>query len=191
MALTLSEFIGQVNKNGGIRTQNLFEMYVSTGYPEIDSALEKITMYGQGFEIPSRNQEYNTVSFKAYDFRIPGKASITTEHEMTINADIDGVIRRSFLAWQQKTTNMAISDGAFLEGDKRIDLGSTVRICLLGNNGEVSEVYKLLGVKVGNVGALQVSNTEASVGTFTIQLISQYWEIEAGSVSNGAFKDQK
>lgn len=191
MALTLSEFIGQVNKNGGIRTQNLFEMYVSTGYPEIDSALEKITMYGQNFEIPARNQEYNTVSFKAYDFRIPGKASMTTEHEITLNADIDGVIRRSFLAWQQKTTNMAISDGAYLEGDKRIDLGSTVRIQLLGNNGEVSEIYKLLGVKVGNVGQLQVSNTEAAVATFTVQLISQYWEIEAGSVSNGQFKDQK
>lgn len=191
MALNLSEFIGQVNKNGGIRTQNLFEMYVSTGYPEIDSALEKITMYGQNFEIPARTQEYNTVSFKAYDFRIPGKASMTTEHEITLNADIDGVIRRSFLAWQQKTTNMAISDGAYLEGDKRIDLGSTVRIQLMGNNGEIAETYKLLGVKVGNVGPLTVSNTDAAVAQFNVQLISQYWEIEDGSVSNGPFKDQK
>jgi len=189
MAVTLQEFLGQVDKQGGIRTQNLFELYINTGYPEIDSALEKITMYGQGFEIPARNQEYNTVSFKGYDFKIPGKPSMTTEHEMTINADINGIIRRAFLAWQQKTTNFAISDGSFLEGDKTLHLGSTVRVHLLGNNGEVSEIVKLVGVKVANVGPLQVSNSEATVGTFTIQLISQYWEIE--NVAEGAFKDQK
>lgn len=189
MALNLQEFLGQVDKRGGIRTQNLFELYVSSGYPEIDNALKTITMYGQGFEIPARNQEYNTVSFKGYDFRIPGKPSMTTEHEITINADIDGVIRRAFLAWQQKTTNFAISDGSYLEGDKRINLGSTVRVHLLGNNGEVAEIYKLLGVKVGNVGPLTVSNTDAAVASFQVTLVSQYWEIE--NVLNGDFKEQK
>lgn len=191
MAVNLQEFLGQINKNGGIRTQNLFELKVSSGYMDIDNALDKITMYGQGFEIPARNLEYNTVSFKAYDFKIPGKASMTNEHTITLNADIDGVIRRAFLAWQQRTTNMAISDGAYLEGDKRIDLASVVRIDLLGNNGEVSETYKLVGVKVGNVGALNVSNTDAGVATFDVTLHSQYWEIEEASILEGDFRTQK
>lgn len=191
MAVNLQDFLGQVNKNGGIRTQNLFELYVSSGYPDVDEVLSKITMYGQNFEIPARNLEYNTVGFKAYDVPIPGKFSMTQEHEITVNADMDGEIRRAFLAWQGKTVNPAISDGSLFEGDRNINLGSVIRVHLLGNNGQVSEIYKLLGVKIRNVGPLTVSNTEAGVSTFTTSFSSIYWEIESGSVANGSFKDQK
>jgi len=191
MAVNLQEFLGQVNKNGGIRTQNLFELYVSSGYPDVDEVLSKITMYGQGFEIPARTIEYNVVGFKAYDVPIPGKFSMTQEHEFTVNADMDGEIRRAFLAWQGKTVNPAVSDGSLFEGDRNINLGSVIRIHLLGNNGQVSEIYKLLGVKVRNVGPLTVSNTDAAVAQFSISLESIYWEIESGTVAGGAFKDQK
>lgn len=191
MAVNLQEFLGQVNKNGGIRTQNLFELYVSTGYPEIDDVLGKITMYGQGFEIPARTIDYNIVGFKAYDVPIAGKFTMAQEHEFTVNADMDGEIRRAFLAWQAKTVNPAISDGSLFEGDRNINLGSVVRIHLLGNNGQVTEIYKLLGVKVRNVGPLSVSNTDAGVATFSVSLESIYWEIESGTVANGSFKDQK
>lgn len=191
MAVNLQEFLGQVNKNGGIRTQNLFELYVSSGYPDVDEVLSKITMYGQNFEIPSRTIDYNVVGFKAYDVPIAGKFSMTQEHEITVNADMDGEIRRAFLAWQGKTVNPAISDGSLFEGDRNINLGSVIRIHLLGNNGEISEIYKLLGVKMKNVGPLTVSNTEAGVSTFTCSFSSLYWEIESGTVSRGSFKDQK
>lgn len=191
MAVNLQEFLGQVNKNGGIRTQNLFELYVSTGYPEIDDVLGKITIYGQGFEIPARTIDYNIVGFKAYDVPIAGKFTMAQEHEFTVNADMDGEIRRAFLAWQAKTVNPAISDGSLFEGDRNINLGSVVRIHLLGNNGQVTEIYKLLGVKVRNVGPLSVSNTDAGVATFSVSLESIYWEIESGTVANGSFKDQK
>lgn len=191
MAVNLQEFLGQVNKNGGIRTQNLFELYVSTGYPEIDDVLSKITMYGEGFEIPSRTIDYNIVGFKAFDVPIAGKYSMAQEHEFTVRADMDGEIRRAFLAWQGKTVNPAISDGSLFEGDRNINLGSVIRIHLLGNGGQVTEIYKLLGVKMKNVGPLQVSNSDAGVATFSVSVESIYWEIEAGSVANGSFKDQK
>ena len=94
-------------------------------------------------------------------------------------------------AWQAKTVNPAISDGSLFEGDRNINLGSVVRIHLLGNGGQVTEIYKLLGVKVRNVGPLSVSNTDAGVATFSVSLESIYWEIESGTVANGSFKDQK
>lgn len=191
MAVNLQEFLGQVNKNGGIRTQNLFELYVSTGYPEIDEVLSKITMYGQNFEIPARKIDYNLVGFKGFDVPIAGKFSMTQEHEFTVNADMDGEIRRAFLAWQGKTVNPAITDGSLFEGDRNLNLGSVIRIHLLGNNGQVSEIYKLIGVKMNNVGPLTVSNTESGVSTFPVSVESLFWEIESGSVANGAFKDQK
>ena len=191
MAINLQEFLGQVNKNGGIRSQNLFELYITTGYPEIDEILKSITMYGQGFEVPARNVETNTVSFKAYDVPIPGKFSMTQDHSITVNADMDGEIRRAFLAWQAKTVNPAISNGSLLEGDRNINLGSVIRIHLLGNNGQISEIYKLLGVRIKEVGAHSVSNTDAGISTFTVSFSSIYWEIEDGSVANGSFKEQK
>lgn len=185
----IQNFLAQLNKNGGIRTQNLFELTVDSGYSDVDDALKPLTMYGQGFELPSRNLEYNTVSFRAFDVPIPGKFSMAQEHTITVNADMNGEIRRAFLAWQAKTVNPAISQGSMLEGDRNINEGSTIRIKLLGNNNEVTDIYKLVGVKIRNVEALQVSNTDAAVATFTVSFSSIYWEIE--SAGPGAFKDQK
>ena len=53
----------------------------------------------------------------------------------------------------------------------------------------VAEVYKLIGVKVASVGPLQMSNTDASVATFEVQLKSIYWQIE--NSANGALVGQR
>ena len=54
---------------------------------------------------------------------------------------------------------------------------------------DVAEVYKLVGVKVASVGPLQMSNSEANIATFEVQLKSIYWEIE--NSTNGALVGQK
>lgn len=191
MAKSIQEFYGQIAKTG-IRTSNMFEMYVSTGYPDVDAVLANITMYGQNFELPTRTIEYNVLGFKAFDVPIAGKFTMAQNHSMTVNADTAGEIRRAFLAWQGKTVNPAITDGSLFEGDRRPTLGSVVRIHLLGNDmSTVAEIYKLVGVKVAEVGAMTVSNTDAGVASFPVTLESLYWEIEAGSIQEGAFKDQK
>lgn len=53
----------------------------------------------------------------------------------------------------------------------------------------VAEVYKLIGVKPMSVGALSMSNTDANVATFEVQLKSIYWQIE--NSANGALIGQK
>lgn len=54
----------------------------------------------------------------------------------------------------------------------------------------VSEVYKMVGVRIAEVGALTVSNTEASVSQFSVSFRSVYWQIEKDTVKTGAFNSQ-
>jgi hypothetical protein len=98
-----------------------------------------------------------------------------TEHSMTVNADAAGEIRRAFLAWQAKTWDPDIEGGSVLEGDRRLNTGSVIRIHLLDNDMKtISEVYKMVGVRIGEVGALQVSNTDSNVSQFTVSFRSIY-----------------
>jgi len=53
MAIALNEYLNKLTTNQ-VRTTNMFELEVSSGYSEIDSILQSITMYGQGFNLPSR-----------------------------------------------------------------------------------------------------------------------------------------
>jgi hypothetical protein len=113
------------------------------------------------------------------------------EHSMTVYADANGEIRRAFLAWQAKTWDPDIEGGSVFAGDRRLNTGSVIRIHLLDNDMEsISEVYKMIGVRIQEVGALAVSNVDANVSTFTVSFKSVYWQIEKDTVKTGAFSQQ-
>ncbi len=190
MARALSEYIQRLSQSQ-VRTTNMFEMSITTGFSDIDAALKDITMYGQGFEIPTRTTNYAEVSFKGYAIPIPTNEQMGNEHSMQVYADANGEIRRAFLAWQAKTWDPDIEGGSVFAGDRRLNTGSVIRIHLLDNDMEsVSEVYKMVGVRIAEVGALTVSNTEASVSQFSVSFRSVYWQIEKDTVKTGAFNSQ-
>lgn len=189
MAKALVNFLNKISQNQ-IRTQNAFEMVVTSGYNDVDKVLEDITMYGQGFTIPGRTQNFTDVSFKGYAVPIPTNMQMENEHTVTINADFQGELRRAFLAWQAKVQDPAISDGSVFSGDRRVNNKSIIRIHLLDDQfTDVAEVYKMIGVKIMTVGPLTVSNTDANVATFDVTFKSLYWEIEESAA--GAFVGQK
>lgn len=191
MAESLLNFLGQMSTNQ-LRTTNLFEMEVASGYSEIDDVLKHITMYGEGFTLPNRSQEFADVGFKGFNVPVPTVMREEQSHSMTVRADSAGEIRRAFLAWAAKTADPDISNGSVFAGDRRLNTAGTIRIKLLASydNVTVSEVYKMIGVKIESVGGVQVSNNDASVSTFEVQFRSIYWEIEKGSVVDGALKTQ-
>lgn len=189
MAIALNTFLNQMSTNQ-LRTSNMFEMTVTTGYSEIDAVFKNITMYVDGFAAPSRSQEFVDVGFKGFTVPIPTVMKMEQDHTLTVRADADGEIRRGFLAWAAKVADPDIGGGSVFEGDRRFKLDSVVRLHLLDNDMKrTSEVYKLIGVKVANVGALQMSNNESGVATFEVGLKSVYWEIEASAF--GALASQK
>ena len=83
-----------------------------------------------------------------------------------------------------------IEGGSVLGGDRRMNAQSVVRLHLLGDDNEKeAEVYKLMGCKVGNIGELSMSNDGGDVATFTVQIVSQFWQIE--KANNGKLTSQK
>lgn len=189
MATALNKFLATMDQNS-LRTSNMFEMTITTGYAEIDKVFEHITMYVEGFAAPNRTQEFATAAFKGFDVPVPTVMKEEQDHSITVRADVNGEIRRGFLAWAAKVTNPDIGGGSLFEGDRRLNNSSIVRLQLLDNNmSDVAEVYKLIGVKVASVGPLQMSNSEANIATFEVQLKSIYWEIE--NSTNGALIGQK
>ena len=192
MAYSVQQFLSEVSNNG-LRTSNLFEMEVTSGYSDVDDVLQPITMYGSGFELPTRTQNFTDVNFKAFPIKVVTNMVMQQTHTITVKADANGQIRRAFLAWQGKVADPAISDGSLFAGDKRPHLDGVIRIKLLDatDGTTVNEIYKMIGVQVQNVGPLTVSNDNAEVSTFTVEFISQFWEVESGSVLRGAFSGQK
>ena len=189
MATPLIAFLNKLSQDQ-IRTTNMFEMQVTSGYPDIDSVLESITMYGEGFQLPDRQVQAAQAPFKGYNLQIPTVMQMTNTHTMNVRADAAGEIRRAFLAWQGKTADPAISDGSVFAGDRRMNVKGVIRIQLLDNDMvTVAETYKMIGVFITNVGGLQVSHQGANISTFQVGFASQYWEIE--QVDHGAFASQK
>ena len=189
MARPINDFIQKMTTNQ-IRTQNMWEMTITTGFADIDQVLEPITMYVEGFEAPTRTTNYIEVGFKGYMIPIPSTEQMGTEHTVTVRADADGEIRRALLAWQAKTWDPDIAGGSVFAGDRRVNVGSIVRLHLLAHDMQnVSEVYKLIGCRPADIGALQMSNNEGAVSTFPFSWRSIFWSIE--NIASGAFKDQK
>lgn len=184
MAESLQNFLGKLSTNQ-LRTTNLFELEVSSGYSEVDEVLKPITMYGQGFTLPTRTQNFADVGFKGYMVPVPTNMTMEQTHTMTVRADSNGEIRRAFLAWQAKTSDPAISDGSVFAGDKRLNTSSTIRIKLLASedSSTVTEIYEMIGVKIEAVNGFNVSNDDASVATFDVSFRSVYWQIQPGSAS--------
>ena len=168
----------------------MYEMTITTGYGEIDSVFQGITMYVEGFQAPSRTQEFVNVAFKGFDVPVPTVMKMEQDHNITVRADVNGEIRRAFLAWQAKTADPDIEGGSVFAGDRRLNNNSVIRLQLLDNDMQsVAEVYKLMCVKVNNVGALNMQHDGATVATFEVSLKSIYWQLE--NSANGALVGQK
>ena len=191
MAKSVAEFLNAANSNT-IRANNQYEMYATSGYDDIDKVLELATLYGQNFTIPGRGIEYASVSFKGFEMAniVPTRMTMENEHTVTVLCDVNGELRRAFLAWQGKVMNPDIEGGSYFEGDRGINERSTIRIHLFDKDNEtVIEKIKFYNVRVTNVGPISLTYDGGDKATFDITFKSTYWTIEESK--NGALTDQK
>jgi len=178
MAKSLQTFLNNIQKTG-VRTQNMWELEVFSGYSDVDKELQDITLYVSGFSAPTRTQAYAEVKYKAYPIAVPSVMTMQNEHDLTVRADVNGNIRKAFMKWQSYMTDPAISNGSVFGGDRRVPRNSYIRLHLLGADMEtVVETYRIIGVSVAEIGAIEFSNDSAEVATFSVKLQSVYWEIE-------------
>lgn len=191
MAVSLQEFLNTANSNT-IRANNQYEVFCTSGYNDIDKVLEIATIYGQNFNIPGRGIEYASVSFKGFEMAniVPTRMTMENEHTMTILCDVNGELRRAFLAWQNSVMNADISGGSVFEGDRGINEKSIIRIHLFDkDNKTVIEKFKFYNVRVSNVGPITLTYEGGDKATFEVTFKSTYWEIEESA--NGALIGQK
>ena len=200
MAESLYNFMAQLNKNN-VRTQNLFEMRVfiphdlrnASGYQGIkltDFFNPNLTYYGQNFSLPGRTINTAPVGFKGFTVPVPTTMAMDQQHTVTMNADINGDLRRAFLAWQSCTMNPQIDvNGGFFEGNRHLDNTSKIYIALIDpsytDTHSVQDIYEIDGVFISNVGPMNFSNTESGIATFDVQFTSQYWQVVNNSNNDG------
>ena len=191
MAYSLQDFLAQANANT-IRANNQYELMITSGYADVDSVMQKAAIYAQGFTLPNRTVEYSAVSFKGYEMTniVPTRITMEQEHTVTILADVNGELRRAFLAWMGKVINPAISQGSIFEGDRGIREQSTLRVLLFDEtNANVIETVHFYNVRIKSVGGLTLTYEGGDKATFEVVFNSTYWEIE--TARKGAFKNQK
>jgi len=95
-------------------------------------------LYAQSITLPARGIEYASVSFKGFEMAniVPTKMTMEYDHEITFLDDVNGTLRRAFLAWQGKVMNPAISNGSYFEGDRGINEQSSIRVNLFDKDNE-------------------------------------------------------
>ena len=185
----LADFFN-VLKTEPIRLQNQFQVYVSSGYSEVDRALENITIWATSTAVPGRKVETAPLPYMGYEFKVPTRLSMTQTMNLSIRSDMNMVIRNAFLKWQSYIANPDIEGGSNTEGDKRIPANSFVRIRLLNDKFDTDvNIYKLAGVMPESIGDLQVSNENATPSTFDVSLVFQYWKLETNN--SGSFEELK
>ena len=99
------------------------------------------------------------------------------------------------LDWQAACLDPDISGGSFFESNRRptkIGPGEgqtpTITIKLLAPDFQTPvEITNIYGTRVTKVGGLELSNTGASISTFSVDFKSVYWEQLPGGSSIGTY----
>lgn len=186
MAKSLQDFLNAVQTKG-VRKTNQFQLEFSTGYSDVDNALENATVWATTAEVPGRTIEYIDLPYQGFITKVAGTVTMEQEHNLSIRVDNAGDIRKAFLKWQNYVANMAIGQGSNLGGNKQIPTSSFVRMKMLADDMQtVVETYKLVGVGCSVVGPMAFTNEGVEIMTFDVTLVSQYNEIEDNT---GDFQD--
>ena len=186
MSKSLQQFMTAMQTKG-VRTQNLFQLEIITGYSDVDKVLEDFTIWAETAEVPGRQQEFADIPYQGYPFQIPTKMTMTQEHSFTVRSDAHGDIRKAFLKWMSYVSDPAISQGSILGGDKRIPVNASIRMFMMDSTMEkVLETYKLNGCGVMDVGTIAMTNADVAIATFDVNIKSQFWELQDNV---GEFKD--
>lgn len=179
----ISQAIDMFNQDQ-VRTQHMYAMEFFSGIKTIDDRLMRMQVYGNSFSLPERTVDFENLTYRAYDIPIPTKMSMGQDHSVTVYADVRGDLRKACLDWQAACVNPDITGGSFFESNRRptrIGNGEDnmpyIKIDLLAPDFQTPvETTMIYGCRVTKVGGLELSNTGASISTFTVDFKSVYWE---------------
>ena len=163
----------------GLKLTHQFQLSLSnSGLPSIDKALEKVTMFCHGAQVPGRLQNTTDVQYLGYPFQYPTNMTMTNELQLTINADAELKVRDALLAWMTTITDADIEGGSAMGGIKTLSTASA-RLDLYDDKMEtIVHTFKLAGIYPTEVGVIEMSNIDPTVAQFTANFKYQYWTSE-------------
>jgi hypothetical protein len=133
-------------------------------------------VYIRTASLPERAIQNKTVPFMGLNFNVPGNATYPNSEAYALEfyADAQSKIRQKFEQWSLDTFNDANSTGNYFmpKQNSSIDL-----VQLDAKMNKIAQ-YKLVGVSVRNVGALQYNIAEGTGETvkFTATVSYHYWQ---------------
>ena len=179
----LNQAISMFNEDQ-VRTQHMYEVDFHSGVEDIDSRLLRMQVYGQSFSLPERTVDFESVQYRAYEIPVPTRMTMGQDHSVTVYADVRGDLRAALLDWQALCVNPAIGFDSYFESNRRptrigqgTDNEPYIDVKLLAPDFKTPlEITHIVGVRVTKVGSLELSNTGASISTFSVDFKSVYWE---------------
>jgi hypothetical protein len=136
---------------------------------------ENDLVYVRTATLPERAIQNKQVPFMGLNFNVPGNAIYPNSEAYALEfyADAKSQIRQKFEDWSRDTFNDANSTGNYFMPKQN----STIDLVQLDSQMNKVAQYKLVGVSVRNVGALQYNIAEGSGETvkFTATVSYHYW----------------
>ena len=183
----VSQAIGMFNEDQ-VRTQHMYEIDFHSGVEDIDSRLLRLQVYGNSFTMPERTVNFEDLQYRAYKIPIPTNMDQGQDHSVTVYADVRGDLRSALLDWQALCLNPAIEYGSFFESNRRPtrlgegdDNEPYIDVHLLAPDFQSKiETTHIVGPRVTKVGGLELSNTGASISTFSVDFKSVFWTQKPG-----------
>ena len=190
----LTQAIDLFNKDQ-VRTAHMYAIEFTSGIDKIDATLSRMQVYGNGFTLPDRTVNFDNLQYRAYNIPIPTNLEMGQDHDVTVYADVRGDLRRAMLDWQAACLDPAITQGSFFESNRRpTRIGPNdgkqpmIMVQLLAPDFQsVVETTTIYGARVTKVGGLELSNTGATISTFTVSFKSVYWEQQTGGTTIGTW----
>jgi hypothetical protein len=177
-------------KNQGVRLTHQYQLNFTipngTGIPSnVADELRDVTVWAEGASVPGREQLKTELRYLGYPFQVPTSVQMDQEIELTIRCQTDMGIHQSMLAWMSTITDPDIDSGSATGGDKTLS-DIRVRMDLLDDEmDDIVITYELAGCYPSAVGAIEFSNNEPEIATFSCTLTFQYWKVGENNTGTG------
>jgi len=127
-------------------------------------------------QLPGRDIANQAVPYMGLNFNVPGSAQYpgSDSWSVTFRNDVKGIVRKKLEDWQINK----VFDDQTSQGDLSVrGIDKLIQLELLDDKQNVVNTYKLFGVYVKSLGALEGYNIEGTgtVMTFTTVLAYHFW----------------
>ena len=168
MISPISGFLNTVLTNDP-RTTNMWSVELHSGIDVVDKQFEDLTLYAQGFTLPSRSIKYSQIYFKGVGIPVPINPEFEQDVSFKMWADVGGKAHAALRTWQDIVIDMDFQGGSYVGGTRQLNAASTIRLQLLDKDMQTTlETVTLIGVTVAKVGSISFTQNSGDICNFDV-----------------------